>query len=138
MGVGIQQNYGFGLSDQNYVDGIAQGQNWSTQVVTAFAGGGQAGATQINPAAAVVAIGTVVTAGDSVGLPFAVPGQSIDIANNTVTSANIFGKVAINKLTGVVDQINLSAGSNAYAIATGVAVRFTCAQAGFWNANKSA
>lgn len=138
MGVGIQTRAGYALQDSNYVDGIAEGQNFAVQTVTAFPGGGQAGATQINPAAALVAIGTVGTAGDSVGLPFAVPGQSIDVSNNTVTSANVFGKVAINKLTGVVDQINLSAGSNAYAIATGVSVRFTCAQAGFWNANKSA
>lgn len=138
MSQGIQIDAGLALQDSGFVNGIASGQNGSSQVLTAFAGGGQASAKGISPAALLVQIGTVATAGDSVALPFAVKGTYLLAFNSTATSANVFGKVAINKLTGVIDTINGVASSTAYAIAGGVSVLFFCPANGIWAALKSA
>lgn len=138
MAVGIPADSGFALQDSPFVNGIAQGLNASSQSLTAFAGGGQAGAKGISPNAMLIQIGTVATAGDSVALPFAVKGTWMVVFNGTATSANIFGRVPINKLTGVIDTINGTAGSTAYAIAGGVSVLFFCPANGIWAALKSA
>lgn len=138
MTVGIPADSGFALQDSPFVNGIAAGQNAASQVITAFAGGGQAGAKGISPAALLVEIGTVVTAADSVGLPFAVKGTWMLVFNASANSANIYGKVAINKLTGVIDTINGTAGSTAYALAGGVSALFFCPKDGIWAALKSA
>lgn len=138
MTQGIPADSGFALQDSPFVNGIASGQNGSSQVITAFAGGGQASAKGISPAALLVQIGTVATAGDSVALPFAVKGTYLLAFNSTATSANIFGKVAVNKLTGVIDTINGTAGSTAYAIAGGISVLFFAPANGIWAALKSA
>lgn len=138
MSVGIPADSGFALQDSPFVNGIASGQNASSQSLTAFAGGGQASAKGISPAALLVQINTVATAGDSVALPFAVPGTWLVVFNASANSANVYGKVAINKLTGVIDTINGTASSTAYALAGGVSAIFFCAKAGAWAALKSA
>lgn len=137
MTVGIQQDYDFGLQDSGFVNNIAS-QNNACQTLTAFAGGGQASAKQMAPAAAFINIGTVATAGDSVKLPFAVKGQSFLVFNSTATSANVFGQAATNKASNTVDTINGTIGSTAYAIAAGVSVHFFAPANGIWAALKSA
>lgn len=138
MAVGIPADSGFALQDSPFVNGIAAGQNAASQVITAFAGGGQAGAKGISPNALLVEIGTVATAGDSVALPFAVKGTWMVVFNASANSANMYGRVPVNKLTGVIDTINGTAGSTAYAIAGGVSVLFFCPANGIWAALKSA
>lgn len=138
MAQGIQVDAGLALQDSQFVNGIAQGLNASSQSLTAFAGGGQASAKGISPNAMLVQIGTVATAGDSVALPFAVKGTWMVVFNASANSANIFGRVPVNKLTGVIDVINGVAGSTAYAIAGGVSVLFFCPANGIWAALKSA
>lgn len=131
MAIGQQVNAGLALQDSDYVNGLAQGQNATNQSMTAFAGGGQASATKIQPAAQVISIDTVATAGDSVKLPNAVKGQVKMVYNNTATSANLFG-------ANSTDTINGTVGSTAYAIAANIAVTFFCPKNGIWAANKSA
>lgn len=138
MAIGIPQDDGLGLQDSQFIAGITQGQNASSQVLTAFAGGGQGSAKQISPTAALVQIGVVGTANDSLKLPFAIKGQTLLMFNSTVTSANVFGQVPLNRTTGLIDTINGVAGSTAYAIAGGVSVLFFCAANGAWAALKSA
>lgn len=138
MTVGIQIDAGLALPDTQFINGIASGQNGTSQVITAFAGGGQGGAKGISPAALLVEIGTVVTNGDSVALPFAVKGTYMIVFNASAQSANVFGRVPVNKLTGVIDTINGVAGSTAYAIAGGVSVLFFSPANGIWAALKSA
>lgn len=138
MAVGIQIDAGLALPDTQFINGIASGLNGSSQVLTAFAGGGQAGAKGLSPNALLVEIGTVASVGDSVALPFAVKGTFAIVFNASANSANIFGRVPVNKLTGVIDVINGVAGSTAYAIAGGVSVLFFCPANGVWAALKSA
>lgn len=100
-----------------------------TNGVTAFGGGGQASATLITTALA--RITTIVTAGDSVKLPLAVPGMQITVFNaNATNSLNVFPN------TG--DAINVLAANAAYALVAGKTVTFFSTVAGFWHALLSA
>lgn len=129
---------GVGLQDGGIIQNILSGNGFSAASIIAHAGGLQPAATPIPPSAAIVVLGTVASAGDSAVLPFAQPGETVLVFNSTVTSANIFGQVAVNKLTGVIDTINGTAGSTAYAIGGGVSVLFFCGLNGAWAALKSA
>jgi hypothetical protein len=126
----------FAMLDSDYVNGIADGVNMGYLTVAAHAGGGQALATQIAQSGMLVNIGTVASVGDSVGLPFAIPGILKFVFNSTANSCNIFGQVAVNKATNpaVIDTINGTAGSTAYALAGGARVCFFCPVAGLWAA----
>ena len=96
--------------------------------LTAFAGGGQASATQITAMNARVT--TVVTIGDSAKLPFALPGLYITVINAAANSMNVFPS------TG--DGINALAANAAYAVAGGKVVSFICTVKGTWYALLSA
>ena len=130
---GIASQYGFGLPDNNYVNGIAQGLNATVQNgVTAKAGGTQAAGTPIKVTAQLVSVDTCASSGDSVVLPVAQPGMQKMIFNNTATSSlYVYG-------ANSTDTINGTVGSTAYQIATFVAVLFSCPKAGVWTAIKSA
>lgn len=90
--------------------------------IVAFAGGGQAGATQL--AAEVNRITTVATAADSVKLPAAVAGLTIMLINASANPMQVFG-LGADTIDGV-------------AAATGVShmqssvVLYVCAVAGQW------
>jgi len=94
----------------------------ASNAVAAFAGGGQASATQL--AAEVCRITTVTTAGDSVKLPASVAGLTILVINNGANPAQVFG-LGTDTIDGV-------------AAATGVSqmqssvVLYICAVVGTW------
>lgn len=75
--------------------------------ITALAGGGQSGATQIKRN--IVEIAVCATAGDSVKLPFAKQGLWVFITNHGANSCNVFP----NSL----DKINEAAADSAKALA---------------------
>jgi hypothetical protein len=91
--------------------------------VTAFAGGGQASATQL--AKSINVVSTVATAADSVKLPDAVVGRVVIVKNTSANSLNVFPK------TG--EAINALAADAAYALATVKAALFFCTVAGTWH-----
>jgi hypothetical protein len=136
--VGIVVDAGLALQDSDYVNGIAQGRNGPVATLKALAGGLQPGATLIPVAALLINIGTVVTANDSLRLPFATKGHFKFLFNSTVTSCNIFGAVGSNRLTGVVDTINGVASTTAYALAGGKSAIIFCPVNGVWAALLSA
>lgn len=144
MAVGQQVRQGFALQDSEFIAGLAQGQNASFATLTAHAGGLAPLATPIPPAAALINIGTVATAADSLLLPFAVPGQIKFINNNTATSARIFAQTANNRLTAAADTITFGPSGGAttaatqFDIAANVRVIFFCSVAGLWNVIQSA
>jgi hypothetical protein len=136
--VGIILDDGLSLQDSDYVNGIAQGRNGPSATVKAFAGGLQPGATLIPVAAMLINIGTVVTAGDSVKLPFALKGHFKFLFNSTANSVNIFGAIGNNRKTGAVDTINGVASTTAYALAGGKSAIIFCPVDGAWAALVSA
>src|SRR6266481_6420132 len=73
--------------------------------ITALAGGGQTGATQL--AAALNRVDTCATNSDSVLLPQAIPGRQITVKNNTAQTLAIFG-IPSNPVTGAGDTIATS------------------------------
>jgi hypothetical protein len=91
--------------------------------LTAFAGGGQTGATQIN--AANVEVATVATAADSVKLPPAVPGMRIAVVNTSANSMQVFGSGT--------DTINAVAYATGVAQAAGKSAVYFCAASGKWS-----
>ena len=90
--------------------------------LTAFAGGGQASATQITAMNARVS--TVATAADSVKLMSAAPGLFLTVINAGASSMNVF------PATG--DTINALSANTALAVAAGKACSFICTVAGKW------
>ena len=103
---------------------------------TALAGGGQAGATQMQPG-----LNLVSTAGvggtDSVMLPQAIPGSQVVVQNDSANAIQVFGQAA-NALTGVGDTIAAYNSSTYQVTATGVAqaastvTEYYCVIAGKW------
>lgn len=100
-----------------------------TNGITAFAGGGQASATQL--LTDLNRVPTVATAGDSVKLPDAVVGRSIFVKNaHAANSLNVFPK------TG--ESINALGANAAFAVAAGKSAHFYCVLTGQWDSILSA
>jgi hypothetical protein len=94
-----------------------------TQVaLTALAGGGQTGATQLNPGFNNVTV--VATAGDSVLLPANVLGNTVTVTNASTNSLNVF------PATG--DTINALSANADLAVAAGATTVFTGMTATNW------
>lgn len=118
---------------QNQIVSVGYPQVSVTNGITAFAGGGQASATQL--VSAFNRVTTVATAADSVKLPVCAaqnapngsavgPGVQVWVMNTSANSMNVFPS------TG--DAINALAANTAIAIATVTGKVFTCAVAGTW------
>jgi hypothetical protein len=97
--------------------------------VTAFAGGGQAGAVVLSEA--INRVTTVGTAADSVKLPPASPGMVITIINAAAANA-----MAVFPWTG--EYINALAVNTAISVAANKTITFYCATPGLWNSNLTA
>lgn len=104
----------------NQVKEIGQG-SFQTGI-TAFAGGGQANATEIDSEYAIVS--TVATAADSVKLPSAIVGRTVVVYNDASNSLDLFPQ------TG--EQIESLGANNAIAIAGQSSRRFVCTTATNW------
>ena len=96
--------------------------------LTALAGGGQTGATQITRT--ISRFTTVATGGDSSMLPPAAAGLSYTVLNSGAASMNVFPTVG--------DYINAGAVNAAFAVANAKSATFFCAVNGYWNAILSA
>src|SRR5581483_1286549 len=93
-----RMRFAVGLLIESALDGI-----------TAFAGGGQTSATQLNNE--INRVTTVATIGDSVMLPQAKAGLSIAVINSGANSAQVFGNGAdtingVAAATGVAQMAN--------------------------------
>lgn len=125
---------GINSSGQNQIVSMGYGQVSVTNAITAFAGGGQASAVQLNSAFNRVTV--VGTAADSVKLPLCVTqpaglngstvgvGTQVWVMNTSANSLNVFPS------TG--DAINALSANTAIAVATVTGKLFTCAVAGTW------
>lgn len=128
---------GPGLVDGTWLNGLAGGQNYTTQSgIVAHAGGTQAACTVLPAGIAQISVDTVATNGDSVCLPFAAAGMDIQIANNSSSTLNIYGQAANNPLTGAADTINATAGSTNYSPTTQQNVECYAAKNGAWRCMK--
>ena len=137
--IGQKPERGQRLIDGEYLNGIADGQNFGYAAgLVAKAGGGQAGATVLS-SKALVEVDTVATANDSVMLPVSDAGMFMTVVNASANSMNVYANSLNNtKNGGAKDTINGAPNANAYAIAGGVSVIFFCASPGKWFAVKSA
>lgn len=91
--------------------------------ITAFAGGGQANATQLS--ATYNRVTTVATIADSVKLPVALAGMRMVVFNTAANSLNVF------PATG--GFINALAVNTALAVAGTKSTEFVCMVDGTWN-----
>ncbi len=138
IGRAPQAGGGYALQDSSWLNGLAGGDNLYTQTVTAFSGGGQASASPMGVpnaqgvAAALIDIGTVAVAGDSVALPQAVKGRVLMVFNSTANSADVFALPVVNRATGALDTLNALANATAYALAAGARAAFFCSVDGKW------
>jgi hypothetical protein len=120
-------NLGLGTGDSPTFTGLTLSGYYlrsRANAITAFAGGGQASATQL--AAEINRVTVVATAGDSVKLPAAVAGRQV-----TVINADAADAMDCFPQTGEI--INALAANTALSIAANKTVIFSCAVAGTWN-----
>ena len=105
--------------------------------LTAHAGGGAAAALQLTSY-----INEITTAGaggtDSVALPAAIPGITVEVMNDTANSIQVFGMQANPNNGGAADVIISNTATAPAAAATGVSQAanktafYTCHKAGTW------
>lgn len=137
--VGNVPNNGFNTTDGTWLNGLANGQNLTfVSGLTATAGGTQAAGLALPPSATLIQVDTVATSGDSVVLPQCLASRVLTIINAGAGTLYVYGKVAVNPITGVADTINGTSGSTAYQMATLIVSQFICAKNGAWKALKSA
>jgi hypothetical protein len=92
--------------------------------LTAFAGGGQANALQLNYRKSRVT--TVATAADSVKLPKAKPGMEMTVVNAAAVNAmNVFPSSG--------ESINALSADTALSVAANKTITFHCITVGVWN-----
>lgn len=94
----------------------------ANNAITAFATGGQSGATQLT--AVMNRVSVCATAGDSVKLPVSTPGLEILVQNDGATGCDVFGQ------TG--DFIGTQAVNTALRVPPGSLCTFACYVAGTW------
>jgi hypothetical protein len=139
-GIPPQGNAGFALVDNQWLLGVASGQNATYQSgITAHAGGTQAACLALPANIALFEVDTVASNGDSVCLPFAIAGNTgIQIANAGTQSLSIYGQAAnnISVSPAVPDTINGTAGSSAYTLAANNNVDCFAAVNGKWKCVK--
>lgn len=92
--------------------------------LTALAGGGQPGATQLT--AGMNRVTVCATAGDSVALPAATAGVSVSVVNVGAANMAIFPLGASDVIQGI-------ATATAMTLAFGSSIQFRCAVAGTWS-----
>lgn len=114
---GLGTGYSGALPTVSYMTGIV-----------AYAGGGQANATQL--ATVINRVTVVATASDSVRLPASAGGLQITVANAAANAMAVFPYLA--------DAVNGAAASAVYTVAAGKTATFYCAVAGQWHAVLSA
>src|ERR1700694_1559983 len=94
----------------------------AANAITAFAGGGQASATQITTQTTRITV--VATAGDSAKLPLAGPGLELVVITSGANSAQIFG-LGTDTINGVAAATGVPQMANSICI-------YSCAVAGLW------
>ena len=110
--------------------------NTATDQIVAKAGGGQNGATILT--SEINRVVTVATAADSVQLPVAVAGLSVQVTNAHASNALAIFPAAAAVTGGGLDNINTSAVNTAYSLAAGKTAFFFSAAPLVWHALLSA
>jgi hypothetical protein len=96
-----------------------------TNGITALAGGGQTGATLLQPG--MNRLTTVATTADSCQLPPSFPGAIVIVINAGANATNVFANA------GTTDVINALSTTTALSVAANSTTIFFCAVAGKWN-----
>lgn len=94
----------------------------TASTLTAFAGGGQASATQV--VSPLTKVTTVATAADSVKLPVSTVGAVVTLVNGAANSMQVFGSGT--------DTINDVAADTGVAQAAGKTATYFCTEVGKW------
>lgn len=116
---------GVRMGDMRAVQDCAAGLiNVDSKSLTAKAGGGQTGATQL--ISGVNEVGTVATNGDSVQLPAAIAGTICFVGNSGAANMTVYGK------SGRTDTIDGTAGATGVAQNSATDNIYFCAINGKW------
>lgn len=121
---------GFGAIDGAWLNGLANGQNYSYQYGITAAGTTQATATQLPSGVYLVELDTVA-ASTGAALPSCLQGTQFWLYNNGAQTLTVYPAVANNPVTAAQDTIN---NTTSVTVATHVAEYFFCAKNGVWAA----
>jgi len=129
MTIGIAPTTGFQPVDNDWLNGLSGGHNFTFQNgLTAAGSSSQATALQLADRIAYFSIDTVGS-NTGVALPAALAGVEISIYNNGAQTLTIYPSIANNPVTAAQDTINNSTSTTA---TTHTGAYFFCAKNGVW------
>jgi hypothetical protein len=124
---------GFGMVDGTWLNGIANGQNYSYQSGISAAGTNQATATQLPAATYMIEVDTT-SSSTGVAIATCLPGTQFILYNNGANPLAVYPTVPNNPVTAAQDTIN-NGTSLSGNLASHASIAFACAKAGNWNAS---
>jgi hypothetical protein len=127
---GTPPSNGPGLPDGVWLNGLANGQNYSYQSGFTAAGSTQATATALPANIYLMEVDTVAGS-TGVNLPPCVPGTQEVIYNNGASTLTIYPAVANNVLTSAQDTIN---NATSLSLTSHTSTSPACIKAGVWTA----
>lgn len=129
--IGNPPQNGPGLIDGTWLNGLANGQNYSYQSGITAAGTTQATALQLPASVYMIEVDTTA-ASTGVNAPPALPGTQFVLYNNGAQTLTIYPAVANNPTTAAQDTIN---NGTSITLTAHTSIAFACAKAGVWNAS---
>lgn len=126
---------GFQTVDGVWLNGLANGQNYSYQSGITAAGTTQATATQLSASIYLQEVDTAA-ASTGVNLPPCVPGTQIILYNNGAQTLTVYPAVANNVLVSPAAQDTINNGTTlSGGLTTHTQIAFACMKAGVWSAS---
>ncbi len=132
MPIGNVPTTGFQPVDNDWLNGLAGGHNYTFQNGFTAVGTNQATALQLPDRIATLEIDTS-SASTGVALPAALQGVNITVINNTANNITVYPSIANNPVTAVQDTFNNAATS--YTLNANTGIGFSCGKNGRWFSN---
>ena len=131
--VGQPPGTGFGLPDGAWLNGLANGQNFTYISGLTAVGTNQATALALTPGYYMYEVDTSGSGGATgVALPPCIQGTSLWLSNNTAYTIDVYPAVANNPITAAQDVINVGSAATSTTITTYASKVFACAKNGVW------
>ena len=130
---GTPPGTGFALPDGAWLNGLANGQNFSYVYGLTAVGTNQATALALTPGFYLYEIDTAGAGGATgVALPPCLQGTSLWLSNNTAYTIDVYPAVLNNPVTAAQDVINVGSAATSTTITTYASKVFACAKNGIW------
>lgn len=125
----------FALQDGVWLNGVANGVNFSFVNGLTAAGTNRATALQLSGTVMLQEVDTTASS-TGVALPQCLASSLIFLGNTGANTLSVYGNATVNPVTAANDTINGTAGSTAYTLSSNTNAIFWCSKNGQWLAGK--